>query len=199
MDRISAIIAGVVLTIGLGAGGYLWYLAAPENTCSVGSVAGGAEIGGPFSLIDQNGDRVTDTDVITEPSLVYFGYTFCPDVCPFDVTRNVEAVDLLAEKGISATPIFITVDPERDIYEDLWFYAEAMHPKMIALTGTPEDIKAAADQYRAVYAKNGEGEDYLVDHSTFTYLMDPDGFQGFFRRNLYAEEIADQVACIAGS
>ncbi|MEO0342575.1 MAG: SCO family protein [Pseudomonadota bacterium] len=198
MDRISAIAAGVVVALGLGAGGYLWVTNSAPGSCdgSGGRVAGEALIGGPFELTDHTGQRVTDEDIITEPSLVYFGYTFCPDVCPFDVSRNADAIDALALRGISATPVFVTIDPARDDVEQLSWYVEAMHPKMIGLTGTDEEIKAAADQYRAYYAKNGEGEYYLVDHSTLTYLMDDTGFVGFFRRNLSAEDIADQVACL---
>ncbi|MEM0977340.1 MAG: SCO family protein [Pseudomonadota bacterium] len=196
MDRISAIAATAVVMIGLAAGGYLWFSASSENMCSPGQVAGEALIGGPFTLTDQTGARVTEADVFTEPSLVYFGYTFCPDVCPFDVSRNVEVIELLEERGVLATPVFVTIDPERDTVENLLYYSEAMHPKMIALTGSLEDIKSAADAYRVIFQKNGEGEDYLVDHSTFTYLMDENGFQGFFRRTMSVEEIADQVQCI---
>ena len=93
------------------------------------------EPGGPFELVNAQGETVTDADVFTEPSLVYFGYTFCPDVCPFDVSRNAEAVDLLAERGISVTPVFISIDPERDTPEVVGEYAEVMHEKAIGLSG----------------------------------------------------------------
>jgi len=200
MDRLSAVLASVIVVIGVGAGAGLWYLTKPPHQCTGGgNVAGDAQIGGPFELTNQFNERVTDADVLVDPALVYFGFTFCPDVCPFDVARNVSAVDILDERGINVTPVFITVDPERDDVESLLFYAEAMHPKMVALTGTPEEIKSVADAYRAFYQKNGEGEDYLVDHSTFTYLMDSTGFLGFFRRDMSPTDMADAVACITGS
>ncbi|MEM9715128.1 MAG: SCO family protein [Pseudomonadota bacterium] len=201
MDRLSAIIASAVVAVGLGAGASIWLMMPGDNQCSAGQVAGDALIGGPFELTNQFGERVTDQEVITEPSLVYFGYIFCPDVCPFDVARNAEAIDILAERGISATPVFITIDPERDTVEEMNHYAAAMHERMIALTGTEEEIASAASAYRAVYQRR-ETDDpdfYLVDHSTFTYFMDPDGFQGFFRRTMTAEEIADEVECITGA
>jgi len=200
MDRLSAIIASVMVVVGVGAGGTMWYLTKSPNECvGGGNVAGEALIGGPFELTNQFNERVTEQDVITGPSLVYFGFTYCPDVCPFDMERNVATVDLLAEEGLSVRPVFVTVDPERDDVQSLLYYSEAMHPDMIALTGSPDEIRSAADAYRAYYKKNGEGEDYLIDHSTFTYLMDETGFLGFFRRNLLPEEMADQVACLTGA
>lgn len=196
MDRLSAIIAACVLAIGVGAGGSLWLMTRSENICAGGNIAG-ADIGGAFALIDQTGQPVTDTDVITGPSLVYFGYTYCPDVCPFDVARNVEAVTLLEAEGELVTPIFVTVDPARDTVDALADYAEAMHPRMIALTGSDADIKAAADKYRVVYQKAGEGDqDYLVDHTTFSYLVGPEGFIGFFRRDMTAKQMADEISCL---
>ena len=169
--------------------------------CGTASVAGGAgSIGGPFELLDETGSKVTDADVITEPSLVYFGYSFCPDVCPFDNARNTIAVDLLAEGNVpvSATPVFISVDPERDTPEAVGIYADAFHPKMIGLTGSNEQVKAAADT--KVYFRKQEAEDdyYLVDHTTFTYLVLPDeGVVDYFRRDDTAEFIAGRVRCIA--
>ena len=102
--------------------------------CRTSAVAGGsAAIGGPFELVDHKGRTVTEQDVIVEPSLIYFGYTFCPDVCPFDTVRNAEAIDLLAAKGLSATPIFISIDPGRDTPEALDAYVENIHPKICLL------------------------------------------------------------------
>ncbi len=167
--------------------------------CSESSVAGG-DIGGPFTLVSgSSGAEVTDQDVITEPTLIYFGYTFCPDVCPLDAARNAEAVDVLEEKGISATPVFITVDPERDTPEVVAEFADVMHPKMIGLTGSAEQVKAASQAYRTFYRRQaGGGEDYLVDHSTFTYLVLPEhGFVDFFRRDALPDEMAETVACYA--
>ena len=120
MARLYSILA--VLFVAALAGG-TWLLTRGGDTdqfaqCRGSAIAsGGDAIGGPFELINSKGETVTDKDVFTEPSLVYFGYTFCPDVCPLDVSRNAEAVDVLAERGISTTPVFISIDPERDTPE----------------------------------------------------------------------------------
>lgn len=166
--------------------------------CRQGAIAGGAgAIGGPFQLVDQNGRSVTEKDVFSKPGLLYFGYTFCPDVCPFDVARNAEAIDVLDAKGFDVNPVFITIDPARDDVEALADYAANMHEKMIALTGTPEQIKAASQAYKTYYSKqDGDDEFYLVDHSTFTYLVLPEyGFVEFFRRDLSPEDMAQRTAC----
>ena len=116
-------------------------------SCRSSAVAGGVgQIGGPFNLLDSAGKTVTDADVITAPSLVYFGYTFCPDVCPMDTIRNAEAADVLEENGKTATPVFISIDPKRDTPEVVGDYAEAIHPRMIGLTGSPEQVKANEEQ-----------------------------------------------------
>ncbi|WP_136644763.1 SCO family protein [Tabrizicola sp. YIM 78059] len=166
--------------------------------CRQGNVAGG-DIGGPFTLVNTKGETVTDADVLTKPSLVYFGYTFCPDVCPFDMARNVEAVDILAEKGYDVTPVFISIDPERDTPQALADYEFNMHPKLVALTGSPEQVKAASQAYKTFYRRqpSEEGDEfYLIDHSTFTYLMLPGvGFVDFFRRDITSGQMAESVAC----
>ena len=164
--------------------------------CRGGQVAG--NIGGSFSLINQDGFEVTDVDVIKEPSLIYFGYTFCPDICPLDTYRNVEAVRILERKGYSITPIFITFDPQRDTTEVLKEFSNFMHPKMIGLTGSVEQIRKITNKYRVYYKKQNDEDqqNYLVDHTAFTYLVLPEkGFMDFFRRNLTAEQLADKVAC----
>ena len=171
----------------------------PFAKCRSTRVVGGVgSIGGPFTLINQNGETVSDQDVITEPSLVYFGYTFCPDVCPLDSARNAEAVDLLAKMGLSATPIFISIDPKRDTPEVIAEYTKWLHPKMIGLTGTPEQVKATSKAYRTYYkARDEEDEEfYLVDHSTMTYLILPkQGFVEFFRRDESANTLSQKAAC----
>ncbi|QCO55861.1 SCO family protein [Pseudorhodobacter turbinis] len=164
-----------------------------------GGQVGGATIGGPFTLVDQTGKTVTDADVITKPTLVYFGYTFCPDVCPLDNARNAEAVDILEEMGVDVTPVFITVDPGRDTPEVMAEFADIMHPKMIGLTGSAEQVKAASQAYKTYFKLHNddpEDEYYLVDHSTFTYLMLPQtGFADFFKREVTADEMAQRVSC----
>ncbi|WP_353473456.1 SCO family protein [Salipiger sp. H15] len=166
--------------------------------CREGAVAGGTgAIGGPFELVTPDGRTVTDAEVITEPTLLYFGYTFCPDVCPLDNMRNAEAVDLLAERGYSVTPVMISVDPARDTPEVMGQYAANIHPKMIGLTGSEAQIAKAAQAYKAYYKKNDDDPEYYsVDHSAFTYLVLPgSGFAEFFRRDVTPEELAERAAC----
>ena len=198
----SKLYAGVAVAAVLGLlGGSLAYVYLQGSAdqfaeCRGGQVGGGA-IGGPFTLVDQTGATVTDKDVLTKPSLVYFGYTFCPDVCPLDNARNAEAVDILEERGFDVTPVFISIDPERDTPEVLADFTANLHPKMIGLTGTPEQVKAASQAYKTYYKKQESGDEfYLVDHSTFTYLMLPEtGFADFFKREETPDQMADRVAC----
>lgn len=208
MTRTYAIAAVAAVIALLGA---TWYFAFARGgddrfaQCREGAIAGGtSSIGGPFTLVDGQGRTVTDKDVITKPSLIYFGYTFCPDVCPFDVSRNAEAVDLLTERGYDVQPVFISIDPERDTPEVVGEYADYMHPDMIGLTGSEEQVKAASKAYKTFYSKHDTGDEYYqMNHSTFTYLVLPDhGFVEFFRaaptepgKGLEAPDMAEQVAC----
>ena len=166
--------------------------------CRTGVVAGGAgQLGGPFELVDHHGETVNDGDVITMPSIIYFGYTFCPDVCPLDVARNALAVELLEEDGHMAQPVFISVDPRRDTPEVLAEFASIFHPRMIGLTGSEEQVRAVSRAYRTFYqAQPSDDEFYLVDPSTHSYLVLPGhGFVEFFPRSLDARQIAERTAC----
>lgn len=171
----------------------------PFAACRNGVVVGG-DIGGPFTLLDTTGATVTDADVITRPSLIYFGYTSCPDVCPLDNARNSESVELLAQSGVEAQAVFISIDPERDTPETMADYIANLDPAMIGLTGSAEQVKAASEAYKTYYRKQeGGGAYYLMDHTTFTYLMLPGlGFADFFRRDETAAAVADRVRCIIG-
>lgn len=168
--------------------------------CTLGQVAGGA-IGGPFTLVSETGATVTDADVLTTPSIIYFGYTFCPDVCPFDNVRNADAVDLLAAKGITATPIFITIDPARDTAPVMAEYTDNIHARMIGLTGSADQIAAASAAYKTYYAKQeGDPDFYFMDHTTMSYLMLPGrGFMDFFDRSETAQSVADRTACFVNA
>lgn len=201
MSKPYAAIAALFLVAVIG-GTALYTVLKPAPDCGGNAIAGGSSaVGGPFELINTEGVTVTDAEVIDRPSLVYFGYTFCPDVCPFDVARNVLAVDLLDEQGIDVRPVFITIDPARDTPEVLAGYAADMHPKLVALTGSEAQVKAAIQAYKAYAAKgSGEGEFYLMDHSTFTYLMLPKiGLATYFGRDDTPEEMAAQTACLIGA
>lgn len=166
--------------------------------CRGSQIAGGtSQIGGPFELVNAQGETVTDADVLTEPSLLYFGYTFCPDVCPLDTARNAEVVDVLQERGQSLIPVFISIDPQRDTPQVVGDFAENLHERMIGLTGSSEQVKAASQAYKTYYkAHPAEDDYYLVDHSTFSYLVLPEhGFVEFFRRDTSSEQMADQIGC----
>ncbi len=199
MARVYAIAAAAVTAAVVGgSAGYVWFNrgADPYAECRQGQ-AGGAAIGGPFSLLDQTGATVTDADVIKGPTLVYFGYTFCPDVCPLDMSRNAEVVDAMAEKGKTLGLVFISVDPARDTPRLAGEFARNIHPGAIGLSGSPEQVAAAAKAYKAYYKAHEDGTDYyLVDHSAFTYLMLPGGeLLDFYRHDTPADEMAKGVSC----
>lgn len=203
MTRIFAIIAGIAVIALLG-GVYLMSTLRGGGdfaACRRAVIAGGSgDIDGDFTLVDQTGKTVTSAEVLDQPALIYFGYTFCPDVCPFDLVRNAEAVEILEERGKMVKPVFISIDPERDTPEVVAEYTAVMHPRMLGLTGSPEQVKAASQAYRTFYKAHapepGAEDYYLVDHSTFTYLTMPGhGFVEFFRRDLSGEQMADQVQC----
>jgi protein SCO1 len=203
MTRVSAILAAAVAVVGLAIGGYFAFRpggADPFEDCRQSAVAGGvATIGGPFTLTDVEGRRVTDADVITGPTLVYFGYTFCPDFCPTDLSRNALAAEQLGEEGVKVDQVFITIDPDRDTPEAVKEFTEALDPAIVGLTGSADDVATAAQAYKVYYRKAGDDPDYyLMDHTTFTYFVDPDaGFLDFFRSEATPEAVADSVACYA--
>ena len=202
MDKLWATVAGAAVLAFLG-GSYVYVTQKTAGDvfaeCRSSAVAGGPGlIGGPFSLVDENGQTVTESQVLTKASLVYFGYSFCPDVCPLDNARNAEAVDLLESKGIEVQPVFITIDPARDTPEVLAEFTENLHPRMLGLTGSQEQIDSAVRAYKAYGKKreDGDPEFYLMDHSTFTYLMLPgSGFAEFYRREVTSEQMAESVSC----
>jgi len=165
--------------------------------CRSTNIAGGESvIGGPFSLVNEDGETVTDADVITGPTLVYFGYSYCPDVCPFDAVRNAEVATILRDQGRPVGDVFISVDHGRDTPEVMKEFTDYFDEETLGLTGSEAQVVAAAKAYRVYYAKNGEGDDYLMDHSTLTYLMAPQiGLVDIFRRDLSAEDMAEKVGC----
>ncbi|NJM82932.1 MAG: SCO family protein [Tabrizicola sp.] len=199
MTKLYAGVAAAAVVAFLGASG--WYIWASRSNdefaaCRSGQVAGG-DLGGPFTLVDQTGATVTDKEVLAKPSLVYFGYTFCPDVCPLDMQRNTETVDILEEQGFDVTPVFVSIDPERDTPEVLADYAANLHPRLVGLTGSAEQVKAASQAYKTYFQKRETGDEfYLMDHSTFTYLTLPGyGFVEFYKREMKADEMAASAAC----
>jgi cytochrome oxidase Cu insertion factor (SCO1/SenC/PrrC family) len=142
-----------------------------------GGGRGAALIGGPFELVDHEGRTVREEDFRGKLMLVYFGYTWCPDVCPTELQTMSAALDLLGKDAAAVAPIFITVDPERDTPEVMADYRGHFHPSFVALTGTKEQVAAAAKAWRVFYAKakSERPDEYLMDHSSFVYLMDRKG------------------------
>ncbi|MEM1133160.1 MAG: SCO family protein [Pseudomonadota bacterium] len=168
--------AFAALTLGLSA-------CAEGNDTPEGDAAplAGATIGGSFTLTNQDGETVSDSDFAGQYRIMYFGYTFCPDVCPIDLQKlakgfaEFEKTD--PERAAKIQPIFVTIDPARDTPEILKTYVNAFHPRMIGLTGSEDDIDAVREKF-AVYAEKVEDDGmsgYLVDHSRQAYLLDPDG------------------------
>lgn len=172
---VLAAIAGMALCASASAG-----TAMPDEG-AVGTVGGPmqGEIGGPFTLVDHNGNTVTDADFRGRFMLIYFGYTFCPDVCPTSTVMMAHALEELGEDKKKVVPIVITIDPERDRPEDMKDYVSHFHPRMVGLSGTLKQVAVAIKAYK-VYAtkvfEEGWGVDeYFVYHSDVTYFMGPDG------------------------
>jgi len=199
-------IFGLGLTI-LAVGLTIWLLTRPEpgNNRPV-TASGEVLIGGPFELVDQQGQTRRDSDFRGRHMLVYFGYTYCPDICPTSLMAMTQALDILgrADSGLAeeVVPLFITIDPERDTVQALAAYAPNFHANLVALTGTAEQVAAAAEAYRVYYAKaeTGEASEYLMDHSSFIYLMDPEGrYLAHFPHSATAESIAKSLKAHIGS
>jgi cytochrome oxidase Cu insertion factor (SCO1/SenC/PrrC family) len=165
----------------LGGGWLAWHLARPPITITAATTSGTPDVGGPFALVDQTGARRGDAEFRGRYMLIYFGYTYCPDICPTTLLTMSRALELLRERAPRAAdqvvPVFITVDPERDTVEAMAAYAPSFHPDLVALTGSAEEIAAAAKAYRVYYAKveDEASGTYLMDHSSFIFLMGPDG------------------------
>lgn len=160
--------------------------------------SGEALVGGAFELTDHTGRRVTDQDFRNQYLLVFFGFTNCPDVCPTSLQAMTETMELLGEKATKVRPLFITVDPERDTAALLASYVANFHERLVGLTGSPDDVKAAASAYRIYYAKSEGGElngEYTMDHSSIIYFMGPDGkFLTHFTHGTSAEKMREEMS-----
>lgn len=154
-------------------------------------------VGGPFELIDHTGKPRSDGDFRGRLMLVYFGFTYCPDVCPTDLMAIGQAIEQLGPEGDAVQPIFITLDPERDTAGHLAEYVPLFHPHLLGLTGRLDAIGAAAEAYKVYFAKipiGKEAGDYTVDHTSFIYLMDRDGrYLGFFPPGTSAERMVEII------
>ena len=178
MNRPVALIPYVVLAAFVAAG-TLWYLGDLRSHNGVQSIATGETVvlGGPFSLTDQNGATRTEKDFQGKFMLVFFGYTYCPDVCPTTLAVMSEALKMMGERANRIAPIFITVDPKRDTPEKLKSYLDSFGSQFVGLTGSADDIAKVTKEYRVYYRAQAANEkgDYAVDHSGVVYLMDPNG------------------------
>ncbi len=168
----------------------------PEQLANDGPVP----IGGPFTLVDAEGNQVTNKDLMGRYAMIYFGYTYCPDICPTALASAARGLDLLASVNETAAqmvrPVFITIDPERDTPDAVGKYAEAFHPRLLGLTGTPEQVAEAAKSYRVFYQKvHPEGAtDYLMDHASNIFVMGPTGrYVTHFAHNATPGEISERL------
>jgi protein SCO1 len=151
-------------------------------------------IGGPFTLVAPDGTTVTEQTYRGKWLLVYFGFTFCPDTCPTTLLEVAAALEKLGPDADKLQPLFITVDPLRDTPAVMGNYTQSFHPRIIGLTGTPQQIAAVAQEYGVYYAPHRTGpaaEDYVMDHGTYLYLMDP---EGQFARGFDADTPGDRIA-----
>lgn len=151
-------------------------------------------VGGPFALVDQNGKRRTDKDFRGKLMLVYFGFTYCPDICPTDLLQMGLAVEKLGAAGEAVQPLFVTLDPERDKPKQLAAFVTHFHPRFLGLSGTASDIRKAADAYKVYYKKVAGSSGYTIDHTAFIYLMDRNGqYLGFFPPGTSAERMLEII------
>jgi cytochrome oxidase Cu insertion factor (SCO1/SenC/PrrC family) len=166
----------LVLTIAVALAGLAAYTLAPDPPRML--VTGKADVGGPFTLTAHTGERVSDEEFRGKYMLVAFGFTYCPDLCPAELQVMSAALDAMGAEAAHIQPLFITIDPERDTAARLGEYVAHFHPKLIGLTGSPDEIAAVARAYRVWYEKvedEASPDGYLMDHTSITYLMDPDG------------------------
>ncbi len=190
MQRINPILFVIIL---FAAGFAAAYSIMPLQHSA--QVEGKPLIGGPFSLAATDGKRVTDRDFRGKLMLVFFGYTHCPDACPTELQTMAEVMEKLGPAASEVAPIFISVDPERDTPEALSAYVKNFDPRIIGLTGSPDEVASAAKAYRVYFRKAAGGSgDYTVDHSSFVYLMDQEGnYLTHFLFNTQADAIANTI------
>ena len=189
------------------AAGSFWYVIQAKHFSRLSETAGEVtkiKIGGPFELTNQFGETVRDSDFQGQYMLIFFGYTYCPDVCPTTLTTISTALDSLGNAARGITPIFVSVDPDRDTPEYLKDYLVHFHPGIQGLSGTKDQIKQITKSYGIYYAKVQEDggtdentDDYLMDHTAITFLMGPDGqYVAHFNHSAGADAMAEKIAGI---
>ncbi len=157
-----------------------------------------SDLGGPFSLIDQSGKHVTEKDYAGKYLLIYFGYTYCPDACPTELLVMGQALDQMPQaQSDKIQPIFITIDPARDTIDKLSEYVPSFYPRLVGLTGSDAEIAEVAKEFKVYYAKStapNNASDYVMDHSSYVYLMNPEGKMiGIFSSDTSAEDMAKSL------
>ena len=176
-------------------GGFLWLKGNAVPQLGRNVITGQIAVGGPYALTDQDGKPRASTDFAGKYQLIYFGYTFCPDVCPTTLALMAAALDKLGPDKDRIVPVFITIDPERDTSDAIKTYVAAFGPQFVGLTGTPDQIAKVEKEFR-VYAKKGPVENgtYAMDHSSVMYLMGPDGkLVSFFDEATTPEDLAQKI------
>jgi protein SCO1/2 len=186
--------------IAVAAGGWLLWPKEPEQRSAAALMDvvmwNKEPVGGPFSLIDHQGKRRTDADFRGKLLLIYFGFTYCSDICPIDLQSIAGALDKLGPSGDAVQPLFITVDPEKDTPEQLRGHVGLFHPRMIGLTGSAKDIRSVTRAFKVYYAKTvpTNPSDPGIDHTGFTFLMDRDGrYLGFFPPGTPADRFVEII------
>lgn len=171
----------ILAAIAFAIGGLAAFLASPamrERLSPQNISVGQALVGGPFSLVDQTGKRVTEADFRGKYMLIMFGFTYCPDICPSGLQVMSAALEQVGPKADQIVPVFVSVDHERDTPEQLALYVKSFHPRLVGLSGTAAEIAAAAKAYRVYYKKVADEKStagFTYDHSALIYLMGPDG------------------------
>lgn len=190
--RIGLLLAIVVIAAAAGLAEWL-VIRDPDVTKAPSGILANVEIGGPFTLTDHTGRQVTERDYLGGFTLVFFGYTFCPDVCPTVLGDIALALDDLGDDAVAVTPLMISIDSERDTPAILAEYVPLFHERLIGLSGTTEQIKQVAAAYRVFYrrAEDPNYTYYLMDHTSFVYLLDPEGkVVSLFRYGTSPDEMA---------
>jgi cytochrome oxidase Cu insertion factor (SCO1/SenC/PrrC family) len=160
------------------------------------SIALSGDLGGAFELTDHNGQKVTEKSWPNKYLLLYFGFTHCPDVCPTGLNKIVQALNELPEETVAQIqPILVTIDPSRDTASSLKTYVELFHPKLVGLTGTQQQVDHIIDIYKVYAQKEGNGPDYMMNHSAYTYLQNPNGqVIGIYAHDTPPDNMAKQIS-----
>lgn len=200
-----ALVAGLMAAVTVGIIAWKQFGGADLALESNSVIVPATKVEADFDLIDETGSQVTPKSFPGKYLLVYFGYTYCPDVCPTDLAIVGQAMDALQQVDAGAEakvqPLFITVDPARDTQDTVGIFAETFHPRLVGLTGDDTQIAEAASAFRVYYARRDMDDgNYLMDHSAFTYLVGPDGsVVGIFKHDTAPEDMAQGIAALVNS